>query len=77
MIETDNDKLQNEVDKYRKIIVERNNKLFNMIRFYRLVLSSGNDEAKKQLEKCIKKENEYDEDDKDLAIYYLKKRNLI
>ena len=73
VIETDNDKLQNEVDKYRKIIVEKNNKLFNMIRFYRLVLSSGNEEAKKQLEKCIKKENEYDEDDKDLAIYYLKK----
>ena len=55
VIETDNDKLQNEVEKYRKIIVERNKKLFSMIRFYRLVISSGNEKAKKQLENCIKK----------------------
>ena len=48
-----------------------------MIRFYRLVISSGNKETIKQLENCIKKENKYDEDDKDLAIYYLKKNKLI
>ena len=77
VIETDNDKLQNDVEKYRKIIVERNKKLFNMIRFYRLVILSGNKETINQLENCIKKENKFDQDDKDLAIYYLKKNKLI
>lgn len=69
--------LQNEVEKYRNIIIERNKKLFSMIRFYRLVLSSGNKKAIEQLENSIKKENEIDENDKDLAIYYLKKNNLM
>ena len=66
--------MQSEVDKYRKIIVERNKKLFSMIRFYRLVLSSKNEKAIQELKKSIEKRNKLDEDDCDLAIYYLKKR---
>ena len=67
--------MQPEVDKYRKIIVERNKKLFSMIRFYRLVLSSGNEKAIEELKTSIEKRNKLDEDDCDLAIYYLKKNN--
>ena len=40
------------------------------------MLSSGNKEAIKQLENSIEKENEIDEYDKDLVIYYLKKNKL-
>ena len=68
--------LKNDVEKYRNVIIEKNQKLFSMIRFYRLVLSSGNKEAIKQLENSIEKENEIDEYDKDLVIYYLKKNKL-
>ena len=64
--------MQNEAIKYRKIIKEKNKKLFSFLRFYRIVLSSGNKEAIEQLEEAIKKEKNKNEYETDLAIYYLK-----
>ena len=66
--------MQNEANKYRKIIKEKNKKLYSFLRFYRMVLSSGNEEAKKQLEESIKNEKEKDDNEIDLAIYYLKQK---
>ena len=65
--------LQNEANKYRKIIEDKNKTLFNMIRFYRLIMSSKDEESKKKVIESIEKENKRNEFDIDLAIYYLNK----
>jgi len=66
--------MQNETNKYRKIIKDKNKKLYSFLRFYRMVLSTRNEEAIKQLEESIKNEKNKDDNEIDLAIYYLKQK---
>ena len=63
---------QKEVNKYREIIIKKNQKLFSMRDFYKLVLQSGNKLDKEKVSESIKKEKNRNEYDVDLAIYYLK-----
>ena len=74
-IETDT--LQEEANKYRAIISNKNQKLLSMIKFYNLVINVGNEDVKKQVANAVKKENERDEFDVDLAIYHLEKKEII
>lgn len=69
-------KILNDVKRSRKIIVNKTNKLFSMIRLLRLINSKGNDDSKVLLEKAILKEEKRNENDVDLAIYYLKHKEL-
>ena len=69
-------KMLNDVNRSRKIIEGKINKLFNMIRLLRLINSKGNDDSKVLLEKAILKEEKRNENDVDLAIYYLKHKEL-
>jgi hypothetical protein len=66
----------NDVNRSRKIIEGKINKLFNMIRLLRLINSKGNDDSKVLLEIAILKEEKRNENDVDLAIYYLKHKEL-
>jgi hypothetical protein len=65
--------LKKEVNKYREKIIKKNQKLFSMLEFYKLVLLKGNEDVKKTISESIQKEKDRDEYDVDLAIYYLKK----
>ena len=66
----------NDVNRSRKIIEDKTNKLFNMLRLLRLINSKGNDDSKVLLEKAILKEEKRNKNDVDLAIYYLKHKEL-
>ena len=55
---------------------DKTNKLFSMLRLLRLINSKGNDDSKVLLEKAILKEEKRNENDVDLAIYYLKHKEL-
>ena len=66
----------NDVNRSRKIIADKINKLFNMLRLLRLINSKGNKESKKQLKEAIENEEKRIENDVDLAIYYLKHKEL-
>ena len=66
----------NDVNRSRKIIEDKISKLFNMIRLLRLINSKGNKESKKQLKEAIENEEKRIENDVDLAIYYLKHKEL-
>jgi hypothetical protein len=61
----------NDVNRSRKIIEDKINKLFNMLRLLRLINSKGNDDSKVLLEKAILKEEKRNENDVDLAINIL------
>ena len=52
--------LQKEVNKYRQIIFQKNQKLYSMRDFYNLVLQHGNKEVKKNVAESIQKEKERD-----------------
>ena len=69
-------KMLNDVNRSRKIIEDKISKLFNMIRLLRLINSKGNKESKKQLKEAIENEEKRIENDVDLAIYYLKHKEL-
>ena len=69
-------KMLNDVNRSRKIIEDKISKLFNMIRLLRLINSKGNDDSKVLLEKAILKEEKRNKNDVDLAIYYLKHKEL-
>lgn len=66
--------LQKEVNEYRETIRNKNKKLLNMLKFYRLVILYGTEENKNQVIEAIKNEKERNEHDIDLAIYHLKKK---
>lgn len=60
---------QKEIERYKKIIEEKNKKLFNMLKFYRLVILYGDDETKKKIIESIEKENKRNKFDVDLVLY--------
>ena len=64
-------KMLNDVNRSRKIIEDKTNKLFNMLRLLRLINSKGNGDSKVLLEKAILKEEKRNKNDVDLAINIL------
>ena len=68
---------QKEVNKYREIIIKKNQKLFSMRDFYSIVLQHGNGVDKSIVSESIKKEKNRNKYDVDLAVYYLEQHPKI
>ena len=69
----DTKSIQKEANKAREKINDKIINLYNALKLFQLVNKYGNDDAKKNIEEIIKKENERNDTDVDLAIYYLEK----
>ena len=63
------DYMQKNVDEYKKSIIEKNKVLFKVLKFYRLIISCGNEGIQNQLAKLIEEEKTKDKYLVDLAIY--------
>ena len=63
--------MKKDIDSYKKVLLKKTKSLFNILKFFRLITSSGKENIQKQVSGLIKKENERSEYYVDLAIYYL------
>ena len=69
----DTKSLQKKANEAREKINDKIINLNNALKFFQLINIYGNSDAKKNIEEIIKKENERNDTDVDLAIYYLEK----
>ena len=70
----DTEDMQKEANKYRVKIADKIVNLLHLLKLYELVNKYGNKDAKKNFEEIINKEKKRNDNDVDLAIYYLDKQ---
>jgi len=73
----DTEDMQKEANKYRVKIADKIVNLLHLLKLYQLVNKYGNKDAKKNFEEIINKENKRNDNDVDLAIYYLEKQGKL
>ena len=73
----DTEDMQKEANKYRVKIADKIVNLLHLLKLYELVNKYGNKDAKKKFEEIINKENKRNDNDVDLAIYYLDKQGKL